>query len=65
VRKEHHPKIVQRSDGHWMVVCEDCKRERRSVPPMGINSPVESFEAAERLWESHCERRHPPIRRGA
>jgi hypothetical protein len=65
VRKVHHPKIVQRSDGRWIVVCEDCGRERGSAKPACIGDPVESYEAAERIWEGHCERRIPPMRRGA
>jgi hypothetical protein len=32
---------------------------------MGIGDPVDTFEAAERIWESHVERRIPPMRRGA
>jgi hypothetical protein len=63
VRKVHHPKIVQRSDGLWVVACEDCRKSELETPD-GINCPVESLAAAERLWESHCERRNPPIRRG-
>jgi hypothetical protein len=65
VRKVHHPKIVQRSDGRWLVACEDCKRDGGFPTREGVNSPVESYKAAERIWESHCERRSPPIRRGA
>jgi len=65
VRKVHHPKIVQRSDGRWLVVCQDCKRDGESATPEGINSPVESFEAARLLWEGHCERGSSPMRRGA
>jgi hypothetical protein len=64
VRKVHHPKIVQRSDGRWLVSCQDCARDRDLSAPEGINSPVDSFEAAQRLWESHCERRSSPVRRG-
>jgi hypothetical protein len=63
VRKVHHPKIVQRSDGRWLVSCQDCERLRDLSAPEGINSPVDSFEAAERLWASHCERRSSPVRR--
>ena len=48
-----------------MVVCEDCERDRESVTPVGINTPVESRATAELLWENHCERRRLPIRRGA
>ena len=66
LRKVHHPKIVQRSDGRWMVVCEDCPRAGEAATPVGINTPVESREMAEMLWENHCERRRvPPVRRGA
>ena len=35
VRKVHHPKIVQRSDGRWLVVCQDCKRDGESATPDG------------------------------
>ena len=65
LRKVHHPKIVQRSDRRWMVVCEDCARDRESATPVGINTPVESREMAELLWRNHCERRRAlPARRG-
>lgn len=63
MRKVHHPKIVQRCDGCWMVVCDDCARDRQSSTPVGINIPVESREMAQLLWENHCERRRPPNRR--
>jgi hypothetical protein len=65
VRKVHHPKIVQRSDGRWLVACADCKRDGEAATPDGINSPVDSFKAAELMWESHCERRSFPVRGGA
>ena len=66
MRKVHHPKIVQRSDSRWIVVCEDCEHDRESATPIGINTPVESRETAQRLWENHCERRRVvPVRRGA
>ena len=65
MRKVHHPKIVQRSDRRWMVVCEDCERDLESARPVGINAPVESREMAELLWVNHCERRRNQIRRGA
>jgi len=65
VRKVHHPKIVQRSDRRWIVVCQDCERDRESATPLGINTPVESREMAELMWENHCERRRLSMRRGA
>ena len=66
MRKVHHPKIVQRSDTRWIVVCEDCGRERGMAGPADSSkSRLFSFEAAERIWEGHCERRVPPMRRGA
>ncbi len=65
MRKVHHPKIVQRSDRRWMVACDDCARERGLARPVGIHDPVDSFEAAERIWEGHVERRIPRMRRTA
>jgi hypothetical protein len=65
MRKVHHPKIVQRSDGRWMVACDDCARERGSTRPIGIHDPVDSFEEAERIWEGHVERPIPQMRRSA
>jgi len=65
MRKVHHPKIVQRSDRRWLVVCDDCERDHQSATPIGINTPVESLEKAQLLWENHCERRPRPIPRGA
>jgi hypothetical protein len=46
------------------VVCPDCERDAESPTPEGINSPLASFEAAELIWESHCERRSAPARGG-
>ena len=67
MRKVHHPKIVQRADSRWMVVCQDCERERdQPAAPVGINTPLDSRAMAQRLWENHCERgRAFPVRRGA
>jgi len=65
VRKVHHPKIVQRSDTRWLVVCEDCVKDHESTTPIGINTPVASREVAQLICENHCERGRPPIRRGA
>jgi hypothetical protein len=47
-----------------LVVCDDCERDD-STTPVGINTPVESFEVAQLMWENHCERRRLPTRRGA
>ena len=51
MRKVHHPKIVQRSDRRWMVVCEDCRRDSESAPPIGINTPWNLEK-----WCSSCGR---------
>jgi hypothetical protein len=61
VRIVHHPKIVQRSDGRWLVVCQDCQRNNVTATSDGMHTPVDSYAAAERIWEGHCERRSPPI----
>jgi hypothetical protein len=52
LRKDHHPRIEQQADGQWIVVCEDCVRSHDSTP-IGINTPVESRQMAQRLWENH------------
>jgi hypothetical protein len=65
MRKVHHPKIVQRADRRWMVVCDDCDLDHQSATPIGINTPVDSREKAQLLWENHCERRHGHVRHGA
>ena len=65
MRKVHHPKIVQRSDRRWLVACEDCERDHESPTPVGINTPVESREVAQLMYENHRERRRVPIRREA
>jgi len=52
MRKVHHPRSCSDPivDGLW--VCEDCERDRESTTPIGINSPVESFEVAELSGET-------------
>ena len=65
MRKVHHPKIVQQSDRRWVVVCEDCERNEKSDMPIGINTPVNSREKAELMWENHCELRRSALRRGS
>ena len=52
LRKDHHPRIVEKADGQWLVVCQDCLRDQDSTP-IGINTPVGSREMAQRLWENH------------
>ena len=64
LRKVHQPKLVQRADRRWVVVCADCERDRESMP-VGINSPIRSREVAELIWQNHCERRRLPLRRQA
>jgi len=62
LRMVHQPKLVQRADRRWIVVCADCERDRESMP-VGINSPIKSREVAELICHNHCERRPIPVRR--
>jgi hypothetical protein len=65
MRKVHYPRIVQRADRRWVVVCDDCERDHDSAVPIGINAPVGSREMAQRLWENHTwGRGMTPRRRG-
>ena len=65
MRKVHHPKIVQRADSLWVVVCDDCARDRGSPRPFVIDAPVATFALARVLWENHYQNAHGPVRRGA
>ena len=57
MRKVHHPKLVQRADRQWLVLCDDCDKDPESATPIGINTPVGSREVAQLLYENHMERR--------
>jgi hypothetical protein len=48
-----------------MVVCDDCGRDAESATPIGINTPVESRDVVQLLWENHCERGRPGGRSSA
>lgn len=65
MRKVHHPKIVQRADSLWVVVCDDCARDRGSSRPFEIDAPVASLTLARVLWEKHYRSARGPVRRGA
>jgi hypothetical protein len=53
------------------LASRSCQQCGRCITPrscsgqmvVGLCPAVDSFEAAERLWESHCERRSSPVRR--
>ena len=51
MRKVHHAKIVQRSDGRWIVARElaDFTGRNRAMP-IGIDGPVDSLVVAELMW---------------
>jgi hypothetical protein len=53
MRKVHYPKIVQRADHRWVVMCDGCERDHDSGVPIGVNTPVGSRETAQRLCENH------------
>jgi hypothetical protein len=40
VRKVHHPKIVPRSDGRWIVSCQDGERQRDFSPLRASTVPL-------------------------
>jgi hypothetical protein len=65
VRKVHHPKIVQRADSLWVVVCNNCARDCGSPRPVDIDAPISSLAMARVLWEKHYQSGRGPVRRGA
>jgi hypothetical protein len=54
VRSPHHPRIVHRPDGPWVVECRQCREDRSSSVPIGIGLPLADQVTAERLAENHA-----------
>jgi hypothetical protein len=54
VRSPHHPRIVHRPDGPWVVECRQCRDDRSSSVPIGIGLPLADQLTAERLAENHA-----------
>jgi hypothetical protein len=54
MQNPHHPQVVRRNDGRWVLNCPECQLEstNRTVP-IGIGLPVESEYIAMRLRENH------------
>jgi len=57
--QNHHPKIAQRPDRSWVVVCPQCRNDVASAVPIGIDMPLRDRETAERLRDNHTNR---PVR---
>ena len=54
VRSPHHPRIVHRPDGPWVVECRQCREDGSSSVPIGIGLPLADQLTAERLAENHA-----------
>jgi hypothetical protein len=54
VRSVHHPRIIHRPDGPWVVECRQCRDDRSSSVPIGIGLPLPDQVTAERLAENHA-----------
>jgi hypothetical protein len=48
------------SDGRWVVACQECRRDRRSAIPIGIDMPMQSLEMAELMRDNHARPRIVP-----
>jgi hypothetical protein len=55
----HHPTVGKTPDGRWVVACPDCRRDRRSAIPIGIDMPMQSLEMAELMRDNHARRLVP------
>lgn len=53
LQSPHHPVVGETSDGRWVVACPDCRRDRRSAIPIGIEMPMQSLEMAELMRDNH------------
>jgi hypothetical protein len=55
VGRPHHPKVVKRTDGRWMVDCPECMRPgSEESRPIGIGMPLETEATARLLQENHA-----------
>jgi hypothetical protein len=54
VRSPHHPRIVHRPDGPWVVECRQCRDDNSASMPIGIGLPLADRLTAERLVENHA-----------
>ena len=54
VRSPHHPRVIHRPDGPWVVECRQCRDDRSSSVPIGIGLPLPDQVTAERLAENHA-----------
>jgi hypothetical protein len=43
-------------DGRWFVACPECRRDRRSAIPIGIDMPMQSLQMAELMRDNHARR---------
>jgi hypothetical protein len=59
VQSPHHPIVGKTFDGRWVVACPECRRDRRSAIPIGIDMPMQSLETAELLRDNHARRLVP------
>ena len=59
VQSPHHPVVGRTSDGRWVVACAECRRDRRSAIPIGIDMPMQSLEMAELMRDNHARVRIP------
>jgi hypothetical protein len=59
VQSSHHPVVGRTSDGRWVVACDECRSDRRSAIPIGIEMPMQSLEMAELMRDNHARVRIP------
>jgi hypothetical protein len=59
----HHPLVLKRTDGRWIVGCRECQRRGFGTesPPIGIGVPVASEHEAKMMRDNHLGRRGRPI----
>ena len=60
VQSSHHPVVGRTSDGRWVVACQECRHDRRSAIPIGIEMPMQSLEMAELMRDNHARPRIAP-----
>ncbi len=54
MQRGHHPKVVRRADGAWVVECPECRNDTTSSIPLGIGMPLAAKETAQLLRHNHA-----------
>lgn len=50
---QHHPQVIPKEGGRWVVECPECRRDHTTSLPVGIGLPVDDRAVAEMIRDNH------------